>query len=177
MNDQRIEIRRATVTEANIIAEQRVVMFRDMGTLDQSLEGLLLNAATSQIRDAMASGEYVAWLAHPADEPQRIVGGSGVQLRRLFPRPADDGKTIRVGREGIVLNVYVEREFRRRGLARRLMEEILAWLPSTDVVRLVLHASDDGRPLYESLGFVPTTEMRYTGLWSSESHLSRLVMQ
>jgi len=28
---------------------------------------------------------------------------------------------------------------------------------------LVLHASQDARPLYEKLGFVPTNEMRYTG--------------
>jgi hypothetical protein len=31
------------------------------------------------------------------------------------------------------------------------------------VARLVLHASDDGRALYESLGFVATNEMRYAG--------------
>src|SRR5262245_59921184 len=114
-------------------------MFRDMGSLDQSIEGALLQSATTHIRDAMASGEYVAWLAHLAGDPQRIVGGSGVQLRRLFPRPDDDGKQVLIGREGIVLNVYVEREFRRRGLARRLMAEILAWVPDTDIVRLVLN--------------------------------------
>jgi hypothetical protein len=28
--------------------------------------------------------------------------------------------------------------------------------------RVLLHASDAGRPLYESLGFVPTNEMRYS---------------
>jgi hypothetical protein len=36
-------------------------------------------------------------------------------------------------------------------------------VPETDIVRLVLHASDEGRPLYESMGFEPTNEMRYTG--------------
>jgi hypothetical protein len=29
-----------------------------------------------------------------------------------------------------------------------------------EVRRIVLHASDDGRRLYERLGFVPTNEMR-----------------
>jgi len=28
---------------------------------------------------------------------------------------------------------------------------------------VVLHASDDGRPLYDKLGFTPTNEMRYDG--------------
>ena len=161
MNDTPIEIRRATEADADVIAEQRAVMFRDMGSLDPSVEGELFDAAATQIREAIASGEYVAWLAHLAGEPQRIIGGSGVQLRRLFPRPDESGKQVLIGREGIVLNVYVARDFRRRGLARRLMEEILAWLPGTDVVRLVLNASDEGRQLYESMGFVPNNEMRY----------------
>ena len=161
MTDKTIEIRSATEADAYVIAEQRVVMFRDMGSLDASIEGELLDAATRQIREAIASGEYVAWLAYPTDEPQRIVGGSGVQLRRLFPRPDERGTRVLMGREGIVLNVYVARDFRRRGLARRLMEVILDWVPSTDIVRLVLNASDEGRSLYESMGFVPNNEMRY----------------
>jgi len=60
-----------------------------------------------------------------------------------------------------VLNVYVEHDYRRRGVARRLMEAIMAWVPSTDIVRLVLHASAEGRPLYESMEFEPTNEMLY----------------
>ena len=164
MNDLPVHIRRATEADADVIAEHRVVMFRDMAILDPSREGQLRQLAAMQIGEAIASGEYVAWLAHPPDEPHRIIGGCGVQLRRLFPRPDESGKRILAGREGIVLNVYVDRDFRRRGLGRRLMEEILAWLPGTDVVRLVLHASDDGLKLYESMGFVPTNEMRYTNL-------------
>jgi GNAT superfamily N-acetyltransferase len=162
MNDL-IEIRRATDVDINILAMHRVSMFRDMGSLDPSLEHALLEAATSHIREAMASGEYVAWVARLPHESRRIVGGTGVQLRRLLVRPDDDGMRMLVGREGIVLNMYVEPDFRRRGLARRLMEEILSWVAGTDVVRLVLHASDDGRHLYRSMGFAGTNEMVYTG--------------
>jgi GNAT superfamily N-acetyltransferase len=57
--------------------------------------------------------------------------------------------------------MYVEPDYRRQGVARRLIETILAWVPHTDIVRLVLHASAEGRPLYESVGFESTNEMRY----------------
>jgi GNAT superfamily N-acetyltransferase len=164
MNDRPIDIRRASEADANVIAEHRVVMFRDMARLDPSREGQLLEAATHRIREAITTGEYVGWLAYLPDEPHRIIGGCGVQLRRLFPRPDESGQRVLDGREGIILNVYVERAFRRRGLGRRLMEEILAWVPGTDIARLVLHASDDGLKLYESMGFVPTNEMRYNNL-------------
>jgi GNAT superfamily N-acetyltransferase len=156
-----IEIRRATTTDAAVLARHRVLMFRDMGSAQPGIEAALRDAAMAHIGEAMTAGEYVAWLAHPSGEPGRVVGGAGLQLRRLLPRPDSHGARVLVGREGIVLNVYVEHDYRRRGVARRLMEAIMAWVPSTDIVRLVLHASAEGRPLYESMEFEPTNEMLY----------------
>jgi len=43
------------------------------------------------------------------------------------------------------------------------MKEIIAWASKTGIDSLVLHASDEGRPLYETLGFIATTEMRFRG--------------
>jgi hypothetical protein len=37
---------------------------------------------------------------------------------------------------------------------------MIQWLREQDFGSVVLHASDEGRPLYESLGFRPTNEMR-----------------
>ena len=161
MIDSALGIRRATQADTSILAEHRVSMFRDMGSARPEIEASLRDAATAHIREAMQLGEYVAWVACPVREPQRVVAGAGVQLRRLLPRPEVGGTRVLVGREGIVLNMYVDRDYRRQGVARRLIETILAWVPDTDIVRLVLHASAEGRPLYESVGFEPTNEMRY----------------
>ena len=65
------------------------------------------------------------------------------------------------GQQGLVVNVFTERPYRRQGLARRLMQEVLQWAAFNGVASIVLHASPDGRALYEQLGFVPTSEMRY----------------
>jgi ribosomal protein S18 acetylase RimI-like enzyme len=50
--------------------------------------------------------------------------------------------------------------WRRRGVAEALMRAILDTLAERGIRRVVLHASDDGRSLYQRLGFVPTNEMR-----------------
>lgn len=136
-------------------------MFRDMGRThaDARLEA----ESSAHLARALASGEYVGWLASPSAAPDEIVGGAGVLLRPFLPRPNPAGGAPLVGREALVVNVYTDAAWRRRGVARRLMEAILAWAPTAGVVNVVLHASDDGRPLYESLGFVPTNEMRYLG--------------
>lgn len=48
-------------------------------------------------------------------------------------------------------------------LAKLIMEHVIAGARDAGVSHLVLHASSEGRPLYEALGFVATNEMRYTG--------------
>ena len=154
-------LRRATVAEAGVLAEQRMLMFRAMGRIRAEDEGALVDAATRYYRGALATEEYVGWVVVGEDE--KIVAGAGVQFRPLIPRPADRGAGVAVGREGLVMNVYTDPAWRRRGIARRLMEEIIAWAKTVGIVRLVLHASDEGRPLYAALGFVPTNEMRYVG--------------
>lgn len=67
---------------------------------------------------------------------------------------------LELGPEAIVLNVYVQPAWRRRGIAETLMREVLQSLAARGVRRVVLHASDEGRRLYERLGFVPTNEMQ-----------------
>jgi GNAT superfamily N-acetyltransferase len=74
-------------------------------------------------------------------------------MRTLLPRPETD-----VAREALVVNVYIEPEYRRQGLARRLMEAILAWSREQGVERVSLHASTMGQPLYEALGFTRSNE-------------------
>jgi len=50
--------------------------------------------------------------------------------------------------------VLTRPEYRRQGLARRLMEDAMAMAERRGIRTLKLDATDQGRPLYESLGFV-----------------------
>ncbi len=135
-------------------------MFHDMGTLAAHQIAALESATASYLRDAMPRGEYLAWVAQAAEAQPPIVGGAGVQLRSILPRPRPGSDNLELGPEAIVLNVYVESSWRRRGAADALMRALLHELAARGIRRVVLHASDDGRRLYERLGFVATNEMR-----------------
>lgn len=164
-----ITIREVELGDLETVAAHRAAMFLDMGratpdTLEQ------LKAETRQyLREAIPQGEYIGWLAGPQSEPGRIVAGAGVQVRRVLPFPFKrfDGSThVAWGSQAVVINVYTEPAFRRQGYARRLMQEVLAWAGAVELESLVLHAAPDGRSLYEQLGFIPTTEMRFKGVLS-----------
>jgi GNAT superfamily N-acetyltransferase len=157
-----VVIRTATPADAAVLADHRVSMFREMGSVRPHLEERLRQTSAAYFTAAIPSGEYVGWIAHPAGEATPVAG-AGVQFRSLLPRPTLSGDGLLLGREGLVLNVYTVHGWRRRGVARHLMETIIAWAAGEGIVRLVLGASPEGRPLYEKIGFIPTREMSYTG--------------
>lgn len=139
-------------------------MFHDMGSITSGLIDRLIEMTCAYLEEAIAQGEYFGWVASPTRELDRVVAGAGVQVRRVlpFPQPRRDGREdVAYGRQAIVLNVYTEPAFRRQGLARAMMHEVLAWARATDLESLVLHAAPDGRKLYEALGFAGTNEMRF----------------
>ena len=151
-------IRRATVADADVIARHRIAMFRDMGggsLPDEGAAEALETAARRYLHEALPSGLYCGWLA-ATDEGVAVAGG-GMIVQRGVPRP----ENVHGDEEAYLLNVYVEPAHRRRGLARMLMEAMLGWARERPLARVVLHASEDGRALYQSLGFFEVTnEMR-----------------
>ena len=161
-DDVLFSIRRARLEDAPVIAWHRARMFQDMGSLPAATFDGLVDESRLWTERALAGGEYVGWLASPKNDPSLIVGGAGVQLRQVAPHPFRParGNAFAKGKHAIVLNVFTEPEWRRRGLARLLMEEVLRWARAEPLDRLVLHASDEARSLYEQLGFEVTNEMR-----------------
>ncbi|HXQ22618.1 MAG TPA: GNAT family N-acetyltransferase [Candidatus Acidoferrales bacterium] len=150
-------VRAAIHADAAVIAHHRAAMFRDMGLIPDDEVPAHETASRAYLAMALPSGEYLGWVVEVSGE---VVAGGGVLVRRMLPRPG----WPQGGEEAYVLNMYTEPAHRRRGLARALMETILAWCRARLITRVSLHASDDGRPLYESLGFLPTNEMRLEGV-------------
>jgi len=154
-------IRPTTISDACIIAEHRVAMFSDMGQVPTALLAeQLLVASITALSELLRDGRYVGWLA--VDENDRVIAGAGAHIKPQLPRISHDGRRVSAGPVPLVVNVYTDPHWRRQGVARALMKELMDWALARGSDRVVLHASDDGRPLYASLGFIPTNEMRWT---------------
>src|SRR5271168_3294529 len=151
MTPSDITIREATAGESAIILHHRRSMFRDMG--EGTVEELdrMVEVARPWLERALAGGTYHHWLA--VDGSGRVAGGGGVLLSPWPANPRDP-----CTERAVILNVYTEPEFRKQGIARRIMLEISAWLKGHGFRAVNLHSSDEGRRLYEKLGFEATNE-------------------
>ena len=165
-------VRLATPEDADIIGWHRARMFHDMGEIPDHLFEKFRTMSRDRLLEQLTNGEYVGWLASMKDTADKIIAGAGAQLRNVMPHPLtspDGGRAIAQGRHAIIINVFTEPEWRRRGVAALLMQRIIDWSRKEGLDRLVLHASDDGRPLYERLGFVLTNEMKFVGTVSGSA--------
>lgn len=62
------------------------------------------------------------------------------------------------GKRAHLMNVYTRREYRRRGIARKMVELLIRETWKKGVTEISLDATESGRPLYESMGFTDSSE-------------------
>lgn len=146
-------VRLAAADDAPVIAAQRRAMFVDMGEPAYAELPEMDARFAAWVRDRIARGVYLGWLV--CDATGEPVAGAGLDIREGAPLPGDFDT-----RRGYIMNVYVQPEHRRRGLARRLLLTLLEWCRANGLRGLSLHASEAGRSLYTALGFAPSSEMR-----------------
>lgn len=149
-----ITIREVTPGDLEEILLHRRQMFHDMGHHDEATLDELVSTSREFVKSCLAEGTYRGWFAVTA--ASQVVAGVGLWIMPWPARP-DDPKQPR---RAYLLNVYTSPEFRGQGFSRRLTENAIEWCRQQGFATLWLHASDFGRPLYESLGFQPTNEMK-----------------
>jgi GNAT superfamily N-acetyltransferase len=138
-------VRPATLADADALVGQRIAMFTDMGV---ALDAVALDSAFRVwLGEMMTSGAYKAWLIETRGGD--IVGGGGMTILPWPPGPRFMGSTL-----AFVYNVYVDAGYRRRGLARRIMDAIHDYCREHGIKSIALNASRDGRELYDALGYV-----------------------
>ena len=145
-------IRRATPADIEALARLRLALLREMGNVrDESQEVPLLDALRDYFQRTMSTDEFLAWVAEAEGETVAISG------LVFFERPPDAGNPA--GVEAYLMNMYTLPAWRGRGLGSALLDEIIGFVRTTPARRISLHATDVGRPVYESAGFRAATSV------------------
>ncbi|MGN7819649.1 GNAT family N-acetyltransferase [Chitinophaga varians] len=113
---------------------------------DASRDVLLQEKITAYLQEHLPQGDFVNLFA---EDNGVIVASAGIVFYNQPPLYHNlDGQVA------YILNVYTLPAYRGQGIARALMERLIIEAKDRNTGKLSLHASKDGRLLYEKLGFL-----------------------
>lgn len=148
-----ITYRIATVDDVDALAGLRWGMETERHPDAQADRAAYFAAARASIHGEIARGAHIAFIAESGGE---VVACAILIWWTMLPTLTDFNRT-----RGYVSSVYTRPEYRRRGVARQLMENLMAKARAMNVTRLILWASEMGRPLYLDLGFTPSRALEW----------------
>ncbi|MDR6231555.1 ribosomal protein S18 acetylase RimI-like enzyme [Pseudomonas sp. SORGH_AS199] len=137
----------------------------DAEMIDLHRQTMFLEAGGDPDKLLVMAGHFLPWLEERLDDGRyygfalcdadQVVGAIGLMTIDWPPHPSHPTMDQR----GYVLNVFVEPTYRRRGLASALMQIAEAEFARRGITYAVLHATQVGKPVYEQIGWVGTSEM------------------
>ncbi|WP_371802573.1 GNAT family N-acetyltransferase [Candidatus Lokiarchaeum ossiferum] len=152
MSKRNISIRQCSIADIDSMVKLRRIMFESMGYSDLKLLNLADEAAIKYLQQSIPTGEFIGWIAE--DTQKKAIGSGGVVIDKHPPGPNNLS-----GKKGYIMSVVVVEEFRKQGIAQKIMEIIIQWLKKQNISIANLHATEMGRKLYKKLGFTDGTEM------------------
>ncbi len=154
MMEQNIKIREAGIQEDLLIAKYFYQLWIDNNVPTNSIKSDWLEITLQFIIQARQKLYYKAFVA---EIDNTVIGSVSCQLfAGLYPQVLEDCYR----KYGYIWNVYVEAPYRGKGIGKKLTNMAVDYLKSIKCTRVILHASPFGKPVYDSLGFSDSNEMR-----------------
>ena len=155
MTENKLAIRLSTPQEDEIVAEHFYRMWLDLDFPRDAIASNWQDITLKYIENARQNLQYRAFVA---EVDSSIVGSASCQLfDGLYPwifKPESR-------QYGYIWGVYVEKSYRDRGIGKQLTSRAREYLESVGCTRVVLHASPQGKPVYDRLGFVASNQMHF----------------
>ena len=138
-----MEIRKATLADTNALTQNRIAFVSDAAgkPIDSAFEERIRAYFSEHLED----GSLLCFLA---EENGELVAACVLCIYTIMPRP-----TSPAGKCGLLINVNTRADYRRQGIASRMLKALFAEAKQAGVERIGLDYTDDGYPLYCSLGF------------------------
>jgi GNAT superfamily N-acetyltransferase len=86
---------------------------------------------------------------------KNIIASGMIALRKVLSNPH-----VYTSHVPHIYNIYVLPEWRGCGFGKNMLGFLISWAQQRGYAYVTLTASDEGRPLYEKMGFKPTRDMR-----------------
>lgn len=147
-------LRNATLKDIPMLAKHNRLMYEeDMSVHGEPIQSELLDMMDVEYQTYLSfkikNKTAIAWVV---EIDNQIVGSCVLSFLEWVPTPFGSQRTL-------LHSVYIEPLHRKQGLGSALIQEVVHHCRSNNIKRIVLHATDSARKIYESYGFKFTNEM------------------
>lgn len=137
---------KATYSDLEQLVDLRIEVLRAANKLDESVEmDHIRETARHYYAESFQNDSHVAYLV---SENGTIIGCGGISFYGVLPTFSNPS-----GKKAYIMNMFVRPEFRRRGIAKQLLDLLISEAKVRGISAILLESTDMGRPLYESYGF------------------------
>ena len=143
-----VDIRIATKDDIDSLMSIRLEMLKVVNNLLEDY--VYSDELKNESRDYFLNGDQMTVLASDGGE---VIGCASMSFIRIMPTFAHP-----TGKRAHLMNVYTRSEYRRQGIARKMVEMLIEKTWEKGATEISLDATALGRPLYESIGFTDSTE-------------------
>ena len=143
-----IEYKIATKDDIELLMSSRLEMLRVVNNLPTDYE--YSEEIVRESRDYFLNGDHITVLAI---DDGKVIGCASMSFMWIMPTFSHP-----TGRRAHLMNVYTRSEYRRQGIARKMVKMLIDETWKRGATEISLDATNMGRPLYESLGFTNSTE-------------------
>jgi RimJ/RimL family protein N-acetyltransferase len=98
----------------------------------------------------LVGGSCKCWVIENGDQ---IVASGGITIVSFVPTPNDLNSRV-----AYLHSMYSEKAYRNKNFANRIVKEALQYCKANEIKRVILTASQAGKPIYEKIGFASSPE-------------------
>ena len=143
-----VEFKIATNDDIELLMSSRLEMLKVVN--DLPADYVYTDEIVNESRDYFLNGDQVTVLALDGDIVAGCASMSFMRIMPTFSHPT--------GKRAHLMNVYTRSEYRRQGIARKMVNMLIDETWKRGATEISLDATKMGRSLYESLGFTNSTE-------------------
>ena len=143
-----VEFKIATDDDIELLMSSRLEMLKVVN--DLPADYVYSDEIVNESRDYFLNGDQVTVLAL---DGEIVAGCASMSFMRIMPTFSHP-----TGKRAHLMNVYTKSDYRRQGIARKMVNMLIDETWKRGATEISLDATKMGRPLYESLGFTNSTE-------------------
>ena len=138
-----MEYRIATISDCEALTDIRMQMRKELDA-DFNLE-LIYAETLDFFKRNIKSGVHIAFIC---EHNRQMIATAGITLFEIMPTTEHpNGKVARL------MNMYVVPFFRSKGIAKEMLNRIMAYAEEHGIGKVMLNPSQMGKSLYENYGF------------------------